>query len=417
MTVPFSPLLDASRLDRFRSAIRSAISKPQDGSASAESGKILIVDDDPQVLSLLEKVIRRMGFESRSVSSIDAVDSTAAAGAALMLLDLHVGGDHAMSLIEQLSHAGIAVPVVLMSGYGNRMLNMVRDACADQNCPVAGILSKPFEMSALESLLQQFRRRRSASRMSELKDAIESGDVQPFYQPMVDMRTGRVSGAEALVRWLHAEQGIMLPSDILPEAELQGLMPALTYRMLDQALRDWSRLDNGQGHFGISVNVTADVVTCSDFVPKVIDLLAEHGVPARCLTLEITEQLAALDVSSICTAMCRLRSAGINLALDDFGLGYSSLGALRDLPFNKIKLDRSFVTHAETRPEERMIMASVTRLARDFGLESVAEGIETQGCFDLVRDFGMDCGQGYLMAEPVPCAEFRSRALLRQSAA
>jgi EAL domain-containing protein (putative c-di-GMP-specific phosphodiesterase class I) len=159
------------------------------------------------------------------------------------------------------------------------------------------------------------------------------------------------------------------------------------------------------------------VVTCSDFVPKVIDLLAEHGVPARCLTLEITEQLAALDVSSICTAMCRLRSAGINLALDDFGLGYSSLGALRDLPFNKIKLDRSFVTHAETRPEERMIMASVTRLARDFGLESVAEGIETQGCFDLVRDFGMDCGQGYLMAEPVPCAEFRSRALLRQSAA
>jgi len=88
--------------------------------------------------------------------------------------------------------------------------------------------------------------------------------------------------------------------------------------------------------------------------------------------------------------------------------------ALRDLPFNKIKLDRSFVTHAQTRPEERMIMASVTRLARDFGLESVAEGIETQGCYDLVREFGMDFGQGYLMAEPVPCEDFKARTLLHR---
>jgi EAL domain-containing protein (putative c-di-GMP-specific phosphodiesterase class I) len=417
MTATFTPMFDATRLDRFRSAIRSAIRKPQDGPVTVDPGKVLIVDDDPQVLSLLDRVTRRMGFESSTVSSIDAVDASAAAGSALLLLDLHVGGDHALSLIEQLSRAGITIPVVLMSGYGTRMLNMVREACAEQNCTVAGILSKPFEMSALESILAHFRRRRSADRMGELKGAIETGAVQPFYQPVVDMRTGRVVGAEALVRWLHPEQGTMLPSDIIPEAEVQGLMPALTYRMIDRALRDWSVLSNGQAYFGISVNVTADVVTRSDFVAKVIDLLAEHRVPPRRLTLEITESVSVLEVPQICTALCRLRSAGINLALDDFGSGYSSLVALRDLPFNKIKLDRSFVTHAETRPEERMIMASVTRLARDFGLESVAEGIETQGCYDLVREFGMDYGQGYLMAEPVPCVDFRSRSLLRQSAA
>lgn len=414
MSATFSPMFDASRLDRFRSAIRSAIGKPQEGPMASEAGKVLIVDDDPQILSLLDKVTRRMGFESHTVSSIDAVDATAAAGAALLLLDLHVGGDHALSLIQQLSRAGIAIPVVLMSGYGTRMLNMVREAANEQNCTIAGILSKPFEIAALETILSHFRHRRSASRAGELQSAIESGAVTPFYQPIVEMRTGRVTGAEALVRWLHPEQGTMLPSDIIPEAEMQGLMPALTYRVLDQALRDWTHLANGQAYFTISVNVTADVVTRSDFVAKTIDLLAEHRVPPRRLTLEITESLSALDVPQICTALCRLRSAGINLALDDFGSGYSSLVALRDLPFNKIKLDRSFVTHAETRPEERMIMASVTRLARDFGLESVAEGIETQGCFDLVRDFGMDYGQGYLMSEPVPCADFKSRALLHR---
>lgn len=400
----FSSMFDATRLDRGRSAILPA----------AGRNRVLVVDDDPQVLSLLDKVVRRMGFEPRTVNSLEAVDGGATAGAALMLLDLHVGGEHALSLIQRLSLAGIRIPVVLMSGYGGRMLNRVREACAEQNCPVAGVLSKPFEMSALEAILTHFRWRKAAPHMQALGESIESGEVLPFYQPVFDMRTGKLSGAEALVRWVHPEQGVMLPSAILPEADVQGLMPALTYRVLDQALRDWSTLANGAAYFTISVNVTADMVMRGDFVPKVIDLLAEHGVPPRRLTLEITESLSALDVPRICTALCRLRSAGINLALDDFGTGYSSLVALRDLPFNKIKLDRAFVTHAETRPEERMIMASVTRLARDFGLESVAEGIETQGCYDLVREFGMDFGQGYLMAEPMPRDDFNVRALLHR---
>jgi EAL domain-containing protein (putative c-di-GMP-specific phosphodiesterase class I) len=374
----------------------------------------MIVDDDPQVLSLLSRMIRRMGFEAITANSIEAIDNRALSGMALMLLDVHIGGDHVLSLIDQLALAGTGIPVVLMSGYGNGVLNAVRETCTELNCTVAGILPKPFEMSMLESILSPFRRRKVAEQYDSLGDAIASGEVIPFYQPMVDMRTGKLSGAEALVRWLHPEQGILLPVDVIPEAEERGLMPALTFRMLDHALRDWRTLAGGDNGFNISVNVGPDVITCSDFVPRVVDLLAEHGVAPRRLTLEITEALSSLDVPQICTALCRLRSAGINLALDDFGTGYSSLVALRDLPFNKIKLDKSFVTNAESRPEECMIMASVTRLARDFGLESMAEGIETQGCYDLVREFGMDYGQGNLFAEPVLCSEFRSRTLLHR---
>ena len=411
MSASFAATLDAPRLQGVRSAIRTAIGRPQEEAGGAN--RVLVVDDDPLVLSLLDKVIRRMGFESRTINSLDAVDKAATAGAGLLLLDLHVGGDHALSLIQQLSLAGITIPVVLMSGYGARMLNTVREACAEHNCTVAGILSKPFEMSALETILSHFRWRKASPQMGCLREALDNGEVAPFYQPVVDMHTGRVTGAEALVRWLHPEHGVMMPADIIPEAEVQGLMPLLSYRVIDRALRDWSTLSNGAANFTISVNVTADMVTRPEFVSKVNELLTLHHVPARRLTLEITESLSALHVPQICTALCRLRSAGINLALDDFGTGYSSLVALRDLPFNKIKLDRSFVTHAESRPGERMIMASVTRLARDFGLESVAEGIETQGCYELVREFGMDYGQGYLMAEPVPREVFRSRALLQ----
>ena len=413
MTANFNPSFDAPRLTRVRSAIRTAMGRSPAG-ATRGTNRILIVDDDPQVLSLLGRVIRRMGFEAITANSIDAIDSRALSGLALLLLDLHVGGDHALSLIDQLALAGTGIPVVLMSGYGSRVLNAVREVCTEQNCTIAGILPKPFEMTALEAILSHFRRRKIAEQYDGIGDAITSGEVIPFYQPVVDMRTGKVSGAEALARWLHPDQGIVLPADILPEAESRGLMPALTYRMLDCALRDWRTLANGNNGFNISVNVTADVVICSDFVPKVIDLLAEHGVAPRRLTLEITEAQSSLDVPQICTALCRLRSAGINLTLDDFGTGYSSLVALRDLPFNKIKLDKSFVTHAETRAEERMIMASVTRLARDFGLESMAEGIETQGCYELVREFGMDYGQGNLVAEPVLCSEFRSRTMMHR---
>jgi len=403
MSASVSPISGASR--------RSAAGRPN---PDAESNRVLIVDDDPQVLTMLDKMITRMGFETRTINSVDEVDKNAAAQAALLLLDLHVGGDHALSLIRRLSQAGISIPVVLMSGYGTQVLEKVRESCAEHNCAVAGILGKPFEMAALEAILAHFRWRKAMPHLGSLRTAIETGEVTPFYQPVIEMHTGRVTGAEALVRWLHPEQGVMLPADILPEAEGLGLMPLLTYRVLDQALRDWSTLSNGSADFGISVNVTADMIMRSDFVPKVVDMLTLHQVPPRRLTLEITESLSALDVPQICTALCRLRSAGVNLALDDFGTGCSSLVALRDLPFSKIKLDRSFVTQAETRPGERMIMASVTRLARDFGLESVAEGIETRGCYDLVRDFGMDYGQGYLMAEPVPRETFRKRALMQR---
>ncbi len=413
MTIAYSPNSDAKRLHRVRSAIRSAMGH-RHAEATPGMNRILVVDDDPQVLSLLGRMIRRMGFEAVTANSIQAIDSRAVSGLALMLVDLHIGGDHALSLIDQLALAGTGIPVVLMSGYGHRVLNAVREVCAEQNCTVAGILPKPFEMTALESILSHFRRRKVAEQYDSLGDAIANGEVVPFYQPMVDMRTGKLSGAEALVRWLHPEQGILQPADVIPEAEERGLIPALTFRMLDHALRDWRTLAHGSNSFNISVNVTPDVITRSDFVPRVIDMLAEHGVAPRRLTLEITESLSSLDVPQVCTALCRLRSAGINLALDDFGTGYSSLMALRDLPFNKIKLDKSFVTHAETRAEERMIMASVTRLARDFGLESMAEGIETQGCYDLVREFGMDYGQGNLVAEPVTCSEFKSRTLLHR---
>jgi len=403
MSACLAPLFDAPRPTRFRSPV-----------PSADSNRVVIVDDDPLVLSLLGKVTRRMGFDALPVNSLDAVDGGAVSDAALLLLDLHVGGDHALSLVRRLAQAQLEIPVVLMSGFGNRVLNAVREACEQQRCTVAGILSKPFEMSALESILAHFRRRRASPHMGGLGEAIGDGSVVPFYQPMVDMRTGRVTGAEALVRWLHPEQGIMVPSDILPEAEARGLMPALTWRVLDQALSDWSALADGCSSFDLSVNVSAEMLVRPEFVSTVTDLLSLHGVPARRLTIEITEAAAALDVPQVCTALCRLRSAGINLALDDFGSGCSSLTALRDLPFNRIKLDRSFVTHAETRPEERMIIASVTRLAADFGLESTAEGIETDGCFELVRDFGMNYGQGYLMSEPVPCSQFRERTLLRR---
>jgi len=407
LTLPF----DAPCANPVRSAIRGVIAR---SAPEAESNRVLVVDDDPQVLSLLGRAIRRMGFEARTIDSLDAVDKAATADAALLLLDLHVGGDHALSLIRHLSQAGVHIPVVLMSGYGTRVLDGVREACAEHGCTVAGILSKPFDMSALEAILAHFRWHKAAPNLGCLREAIENGEVTPFYQPVIEMRTGRVVGAEALVRWLHPEQGVMLPADLLPEAEEQGLMPLLTYRVLDRALSDWSTLSNGSVDFGISVNVTADMVMRPEFVSKVVELLAAHHMQPRRLTLEITESLSALDVPRICTALCRLRSAGINLALDDFGTGCSSLLALRDLPFSKIKLDRSFVTQAETRPGERMIMASVTRLARDFGLESVAEGIETRGCYDLVRDFGMDYGQGYLMAEPVPRDLFRERALMQR---
>nr|WP_245258297.1 bifunctional diguanylate cyclase/phosphodiesterase [Rhodopseudomonas palustris] len=236
-----------------------------------------------------------------------------------------------------------------------------------------------------------------------LRQAVESGGLTTHYQPQIDLKTGRVSGFEALLRWSHPERGPISPSEFIPVAESTGLIVQLGHWVLRDAcrqMRAW--LDAGLPPRSMSVNVSPAQIWNGDFEAVVAAVLAETGLPAELLCLELTENLfvdhTKQKVSSTLAALSKL---GIQLALDDFGSGYSSLGYLTRLPFNCLKIDRSFVDGIATVPEKRKLLGGIIALSHGLGMSVVAEGAELAAEVDLLTGFDCDFVQGYVFSPPI----------------
>lgn len=236
----------------------------------------------------------------------------------------------------------------------------------------------------------------------DLRQAIERDDIVCFFQPLVDMRVGHVVGVEALARWHHAERGWVSPAEFIPLAEDLGLIGVLTERLLKRACQDalpWP------AHVTVAFNVSPLQLRDDALPAQIRAILAETGFPACRLELEVTESALVQDLDLARSLLQDLRGSGIRLALDDFGTGYSSLKHLRSLPFDKLKIDASFVGGMVGDPESGKIVAAVVGLGHSLGLATVAEGVETVQVAELLRDLGCDLGQGWLYGRPVPAAE------------
>lgn len=236
-----------------------------------------------------------------------------------------------------------------------------------------------------------------------LRHAVETGGLRAHYQPQVDLKTGRVSGFEALLRWNHPERGPISPSEFIPIAESTGLIVDLGHWVLRNAckqMRSW--LDAGLPPRSVSVNVSPAQIWNGDFETVVSSVLAETGLPSELLCLELTESLfvdhTKQKVSSTLAALSKL---GVQLALDDFGSGYSSLGYLTRLPFNCLKIDRTFVDGIATVPEKRKLLGGIIALSHGLGMSVVAEGAEMAAEVDLLAAFDCDFVQGYVFSPPI----------------
>ncbi len=237
----------------------------------------------------------------------------------------------------------------------------------------------------------------------ELRHAIEENELHAQYQPQVEIATGRVVGFEALLRWTHRDRGPISPAEFIPVAESSGIIVDLGLWILREACRQgraW--LDQGLPPRSIAVNVSPAQFWNMDFETAVSAVLAETGLPANLLCLELTESLF-VDQSErqISRTLGALAGLGVRLALDDFGSGYSSLGYLTRLPFDRLKVDRSFVDGVSTRPEKRKLLGGIIALSRGLGMSTVAEGAERAAEVEVLRDLGCDVVQGYVYSRPV----------------
>jgi diguanylate cyclase (GGDEF)-like protein len=239
-----------------------------------------------------------------------------------------------------------------------------------------------------------------------LRLAIERHELQLDYQPQVDVADGRLVGVEALLRWRHPEQGVLAPTSFVPLAEDLGLIVPIGQWVLESACRQvaaWQK--DGVGSIRVSVNVSPQQFLSEDLTRSVALALDEAGINPELLTLEITESLIDRELDRVIDTMRELKGMGVGLALDDFGVGYSSLNHLKRLPIDWLKIDRSFVHDLSTDAHDRTICLAILAMARSLGRRVIAEGVETLEQLEFLRAKGCDEIQGYFTGRPGAPAE------------
>jgi diguanylate cyclase (GGDEF)-like protein/PAS domain S-box-containing protein len=242
---------------------------------------------------------------------------------------------------------------------------------------------------------------------ADLRRALERQEFEIYYQPDVDLQTGRISGAEALIRWHHPSRGLCPPVEFIPLAEETGLILPIGDWVLQTACsqaRSWRGMLGSGESFVVSVNLSARQFEQAELVDRVAEVLSSPGIDPTSIKLEITESVLMQDTNATLRSLARLRELGVRLAVDDFGTGYSSFSYLRRFPVDTVKIDQSFVRELGQDRAAGAVVEAITRIAHVLSMDVTAEGIETEAQLEQARELGCDRGQGYLFAKPQPAA-------------
>ena len=294
---------------------------------------------------------------------------------------------------------GASIGIVLHTREYASSEDVLRDAdIAMYRAKEQGRASMIFDPSMHREILE------AISLEADLREALTQGQLLLHYQPIVEVKDGRIVGFEALVRWDHPTRGLVPPGKFIPMAEETGLIVPLGRFVIEEAcrqLRTWQLEVPGAQDLSVSVNVSCRQFVKDGLVEHVSGVLAETGLPPSCLKLEITESVLMHDAQLTAHELTRLKALGVKIAIDDFGTGYSSLSYLRQLPIDQLKIDRSFISGQDCNDESQEIVKSIISLARSLGLTVVAEGVECADQLDRLRLAECDKAQGFMFSRPV----------------
>ncbi|HHM05880.1 MAG TPA: EAL domain-containing protein [Gammaproteobacteria bacterium] len=337
--------------------------------------------------------IARLGGDEFAIL-LPVVDSAAhAEEAARKLLNAL---NRAIMLDEQGFHVGASIGIALCPEHGRDGATLLRHA------DVAMYVAK--RSASGYAVYDPREDEHSPSRLAlvgELREAIERRQLVVFYQPKIELGSGRVTGVEAVVRWNHPQRGLLLPDDFIPLAEHTGLIRPLTFFVLEEALHQlhlWRRDNLG---LALAVNLSARLLQDQQLAQKIARLMRHWEVPASCLAFEITESAIMADPLRAMNTLQFLNSLGVSLAIDDFGTGYSSLIYLKQLPVDEIKIDKSFVINMLRNNEDLVIVRATIDLAHNMGRRVVAEGVESAEVLKELARLGCDLAQGYHVSRPL----------------
>lgn len=382
--------------------------------------RLLVLDDDRILAEFFAEEAGRRGWAVEiSTNALQFRALLARFQPDAILLDLHLGSSDGVTQLRYLRECNYAGMIILTSGFDKRVLESTMSLGKSLGLHITDILEKPARLArvrevlgTVERLLALMGTRRHADAdevlaqraigQADLAAGMEHGELRVFLQPVVSSDFSSLAQFEALVRWQSPAHGLLAPDEFIPLAETEKVL-------IDKLLECVVTIVLGQCHelramgveYPIAINISGHNLRNLDFPDRLEKLVKSAGVLPNALMLEITETVAMHDPGAIGEILARLRLKGFELAIDDFGIGYSSLKALRRMPFTEIKIDRTFVADLEYSRDSRAIVQSIIALARNMGLTSVAEGVESEAVADILVKMGVDQLQGFHFARPM----------------
>lgn len=328
----------------------------------------------------------------------------------VVLVDLDMPGMDGVEFIGIVAQERLARSIAVVSAMEPALLHTVQVMARASGLRVLGCIDKPLTPGKLSSVLALFEMEHAGTggdsevdvTLEQAIEALERGEIVPYFQPQVEFGNGKVVGVEALARWRLPDGHMVPPSVFVPLLEAAGHIEKLTMLMLVQSCAWWRRWRSQNLELKVSVNVSAQNLTGPQVADRYEAVLREHGMSPEHIILEITESSVMSDIARGLGMLARLRLKGFGLSVDDFGTGYSSLAQLSQIPFTELKVDQGFVSGAPTQPRKRAMLETSIDLARKLSLKVVAEGVETQEEWQLLAQLGCDYAQGYLISPPVP---------------
>jgi EAL domain-containing protein (putative c-di-GMP-specific phosphodiesterase class I)/CheY-like chemotaxis protein len=387
---------------------------------------ILIVDDDPLIHAVCKAFFERRQCKSvltalSAMQGLQLINDRPEID--LVVSDLNMPDVDGLQFLRMLMEQRFRKPIVLLSGEDESVIRSAHKLADAHDLVVLGRVSKPLDPSVLEAVLATpvvDRKRRAARSTVSLTEAdfhsaLLLGEIRAYLQPLVACSTGTVVSAEALARWHHPEHGLIMPDSFIPMLEDAGLISKLTDYILSDALEITRTCANRGYSFRIAVNTDAETIKQLDFPNKVARIASRAGVPNDFIKFELTERSLLDEGPGTMEVLTRLRLQRFGLSIDDFGTGNSNLKQLCTFPFTELKIDKSFLDGISTDRAKSVCLNAIVSLANSLDLDTVAEGIETDEDFALVKEAGIRYAQGKLFSMPLAPDDFISWLEARQA--
>lgn len=378
---------------------------------------VLVVEDHDFQRSMIMRMLHSLGVEEvlEAADGRQALDIlTARPVVDAVVCDLDMPDIDGMEFIRCLGETGSRLSLVISSAQEPNVVSSVETMARAYGVRVLGSVQKPVSLSSLSGLLAHVgtpepgaaHAAASIFELDEIVTALHRDEFEPFFQPKVELATGRISGAEGLARWRNPEHGLVGPDRFIPALQSNGHIGQLTEMMMAKSAAACRRWCDRGWDLSVSVNISPATLGDTGLAERLVQIVRDAGIDPARVILEVTETVAIGNMGPALENLTRLRMRGFGLAIDDYGTGHATLQQLMRIPFTELKIDRAFVSNLVQDAGAHAVCLSCVEIARRLQITCVAEGVETQEEWDALKDAGCHIAQGYLLSPPVEEAAF-----------